>query len=204
MDRLSHPKIKILSHEKRFTGYRTVEDLTVSFQSPHSQKWSPPLTREIIRYNAVAAVLLYHAESDQVILSQELRLGPFLRGIDDPWLYECAGGMIDAGEEPHQTALREAFEETGCTITALEPIGHFYPSAGSSDEIFYLFLGHIDKLITGQFGLADEGEEITTSLFKAAEAITLLDQGKIVHMPAALMLSWFARHHARLKNTQHR
>jgi 8-oxo-dGTP pyrophosphatase MutT (NUDIX family) len=40
------------------------------------------------------------------------------RGVEAP------GGHIEPGETPEQAAVRECFEETGCEITDLKPVGH--------------------------------------------------------------------------------
>lgn len=192
--------VTLLGRKTLMKGYRHVEDVTVQFISPLTHALAPPMSREVVHYSAVGAVLLYHPETDTVILSREFRIGPYLRGESDPWLWECAGGMVDEGEAPDETAIREAFEETGCKVVALEPIGRFFPSAGSSDEIFHMYCGRIETVVSGgRYGLIEDGEEITTHAFPADEAIALLDNGYIQHMGTAMCLSWLARHKTELQ-----
>lgn len=181
-------------------SYRTVEDVTVQYISPITNALSAPMSREIVRYQAVAAVLLYHPETDSILLSREFRVGPYIRGGCDPWLWEVSGGMIDDGENPHETAVREAFEETGSRVIALEKIGEYFPSAGSSDEIFHMFCGRLESVKDGgHYGLLEEGEEITTRAVKTDEAIAMLDRGEILHMGTALCLNWFVRNKQRIR-----
>ena len=52
---------------------------------------------------------------------------------------EIPGGAVDNGEKPEQAAYRELLEETGYAAFNIHPLGKYYPSPGSSDEVTYLF-----------------------------------------------------------------
>jgi 8-oxo-dGTP diphosphatase len=43
-----------------------------------------------------------------------------------PGAWDAISGRIEAGESPHQAALREGFEETGLHIDVLSPIDTFH------------------------------------------------------------------------------
>ncbi len=62
------------------------------------------------------------------------------RFITDTWGWEIPAGRIDPGEEPAEAATREVLEETGWRPLAIEPLGHYFPSNGLSDQTFHLFL----------------------------------------------------------------
>jgi ADP-ribose pyrophosphatase len=147
----------------------------------------------------VSAVLLYDSRTDEILLNQQFRMGAMLAGADDPFLLECAGGMIDDGETPEDAARREAWEEAGCRVTDLEPVGICYPSAGSVDEKFHLFIGRIDGARAGHHGVELEGEEIRTHIFPAAQVIEMADAGLIPHGVTLICVHWFARHRERLR-----
>ena len=49
---------------------------------------------------------------------------------------EIPGGGMERGENPCETAAREMLEETGYVVSSLEDLGRYYPSPGSSDEIW--------------------------------------------------------------------
>ena len=62
-----------------------------------------------------------------------------------------------------------------------------------------LYCGRISKAETGHFGVPEEGEDIRTHLIPVAEAIRLLDTGKILNSGTIMCLQWFARNHDRLR-----
>ncbi len=55
---------------------------------------------------------------DRVLLLEQMRAGPMLRGDANPWMLEPVAGMIDAGETPIRPALRECAEEAGLSLAA--------------------------------------------------------------------------------------
>jgi ADP-ribose pyrophosphatase len=192
-------RAKIISRKVEFTGWHSLETVVVQHGSLKSEGWAKPMKREVYYCGGVVVGLLYHPETDQILLNEQFRIGALMAGDTHPWLLECAAGVIDDGED-HETAIRrEAIEETGCEILDLEPIGKAYPSPGGSDEIFHLYCGRIGAPKTGHYGLETEGEEIKTHLFSATEAIALLDEGRITNAATIICLHWFARHHERLE-----
>ena len=60
-----------------------------------------------------------------------------------PWILECAAGIIDPGETPDQVVVREAKEEAGVTVTAIEPIADYFASPGGISEKLYVFCGRV-------------------------------------------------------------
>ncbi len=197
---MSKDKVKTITHEIVFQGYHRLEIHRFQPKSLHGENWLDPMQREVFRLGPVASALLYCPETDEVLLNEQFRAGPWLAGDPNPWLLECCAGAIDKGEAPEQAARREALEETGMTVTDIEPIGTAYTSPGCIDERFYLFCGRIENPKSGGIhGLIEEGEEIKTHLMPSAEAIALLDAGKITNVTTALCLQWFARHHDKIR-----
>jgi ADP-ribose pyrophosphatase len=193
------PAAKIISRKLEFKGWHSLESIVLQHQSLKHDGWTAPMTREMYYCGTVAVALLYLPETDQILLNEQFRIGAFVAGDDKPWLMECCAGMIDDGEAPEAAVKREAVEETGCDILDLEFIGKTYPSPGGSDEVHFLYCGRIGAAEAGHYGLAEEGEEIRTHLVSAAEAVAMLDSGRITNGATVICLHWFARNHERLR-----
>ena len=65
------------------------------------------------------------------------------------WIYELPAGLIDAGENAEQAAIRELREETGYR---LEPV----KGDGAFSRPFYMGAGYTDEACSAVFGYASE------------------------------------------------
>lgn len=190
---------KIISQKRAFSGFFALDVVEVEPKSLQHAGYAASIEREVLRSPEIAAVLLYNPKTDEILLNQQFRMGAFLAGEENPFLFETAAGCVDDDETPEQAAVREALEETGCDVKSVEFIGTCYPSGGCLDQKFYMYLGFVDQAQAGFHGVAHEGEEIKTHLMPATEAIAMLDRNEILNATTALMLHWFARHHERLR-----
>ena len=123
-----------------YRGFVSVEEHDLSFpkfDGTHSKS----VTRAALVSSDAAIVMPYDPITDRVLLVEQFRAGPHVRGDRQPWCLEPIAGLIDAGEAPEQAALREAKEEAGLEIRHLEMISQTYPSPGLSTEFFYLYVG---------------------------------------------------------------
>jgi ADP-ribose pyrophosphatase len=194
------PTAKIVSQQTVFDGFHKLQIIEAQPRSMKHGGWAETMSREIFTAGPYSTVILYIPETDELLLNEQFRLGAFMAEADDPFLFECAAGMIDEGETPEEAAVRETLEETGCNILELEAVGSFYTSPGCLDEEAYVFVGRIDKAETGQiFGVEEEGEEIRTHLLPAHKVFEMLDGGYIQNCSSALALYWFARHKDRIR-----
>lgn len=193
------PSVKIVSREKVFDGYHSLEIVKAVPRSLKHGGWAEEMEREIFHAGKISSVLLYIPETDEILLNQQFRLGAHMCGAKDPFLFECAAGKVDDGENVEEAAARETLEETGCTLTDLEYIGVFYTSPGCLAEEFHLFLGRIGEAESGIYGMEHEGEEIKTHLVPAAKAIRMLDEGHVQNATTAIALHWFARNHDNIR-----
>ncbi|ETW11816.1 ADP-ribose pyrophosphatase-like protein [Roseivivax marinus] len=148
-----------------------------------------------------ALVLPYDPVRDCVLLIEQFRYGPVLREDPTPWMLEPIAGLVDAGEEPADTARREAMEEAQLDLSGLEPMMQVYPSPGYTSEYFHCFLGIAD--LGGQHGtvagLDAEHEDIRSHVVSFDRAMALIETGEINVGPLAMMLLWLARHRDRLR-----
>lgn len=153
-----------------------------------------------VAYDA-ALVLPYDPARDLVMLIEQMRYGPLLRGDPRPWCLEPIAGLVDAGEAPIETARREAVEEAGLVLKDIRPMLKTYASPGYSTEFFHCFLGlcPLDPAQEGLHGLASESEDIRSHVMPYARAMELLESGEINQAPLAMMLLWLGRQRGELR-----
>ncbi|WP_319801126.1 NUDIX hydrolase [Sphingomonas sp. R1] len=119
------------------------------------------ITRQIEDHGDAVAVLPYDAERGTILLVRQSRPPLILRGEAAP-LYEVLAGRIDPGEEAEATARREAVEECGLTLGAIDLVGHFFAMPAVSTERLSLYLAPYrlgDRTSAGG-GLAHDHEDI--------------------------------------------
>ncbi len=136
--------------------------------------------RENMERGGAAAVLLYDPDVDEVLLLEQFRIGPAVRG-DHPWLVEIVAGIVDAGESAEEAAIRESKEEAGYLPRNIQFLGRYYTTPGGCSERIDLFLGSVDKQhpISQGGGCAHEHEDIRLLWVKREEALSMLAAGKI-------------------------
>ena len=162
---------------------------------------SGALRREVFVGTDATIVLPYDPVSDKVLMVEQFRMGPTGRGDPVPWCLEPVAGLIDPGEDPETTAIREAKEEADIDLTALEFVSKGYSSPGASSEYFYLYIGlcTLPDVPSGTTGMVDEGEDIRSHILSFNDAMAHVDSGEINVIPTVLCLNWLARHRDRLR-----
>ncbi len=94
------PKTKIISRKVEFEGWHRLETVVVQHASLLHSGQAEPIKRELYYSGTCIVVLLYQPETDQILLNEQFRIGAYMGGEANPWLYECCAGMVDEGEEP--------------------------------------------------------------------------------------------------------
>jgi len=164
---------------------------------------SGDLPREVFNGTDAAMLLPYDPKTDRILLVEQMRLGPAMRGDPNPWSLEPIAGMVDARETPLEAALREAHEEAGLHITTSEFMMSFYPTPGNTTDFFSCFLGVCDLPETKAYhgGLGIENEDLRLHTLGFAQAMALIDTGEITAGPLITMLYWLDRQRDRLRST---
>ena len=165
---------------------------------------SETLDRAVLISSDAAIVLPYDPVRDRVLLVEQVRMGPLLRGDPDCWQLEPIAGLIDAGEDPETSARREAVEEAGITLQSLEKIAEVYPSPGNSTGYYYIYLAIADLPddVAGAGGLEDEGEDIRSHLFSFEALMDLVDTQSAANAPLVIAALSLARRRSRLRSGQ--
>lgn len=185
--------VEVTRRETLFQGYFRMDAMTLKHRR-FDGSWTEGIRREMFERGDAVAVLPWDVERDHVILIEQFRPGA-IREDESPWMLEAVAGIVEPGESDDAVAHREALEEAGCTMDALLPVVSYYPSPGACSEQIRLFLGRVTSAAVGEVrGLDTEHEDILVHSIPRAEAISLLDAGKINNGLTIIALHWLARH----------
>lgn len=101
---------------------------------------------------------------------------------DDGWIYEAIAGVIEPGDTPEATAVREAQEEGGISIDQndIRKVHQCFMTPGITNEEMSIFLGIVNQTSPiGQTGLVDQGEHMRAKWMTADEIRRLHANGLI-------------------------
>jgi ADP-ribose diphosphatase len=193
-------RVEILDITTPYQGYFSIEKYRLRHRR-FDGTWSKGMDREVFSRPPAAGVLPYDPVRDAVVLIEQFRIGAYAAGAE-PWLIEVVAGVLEPGETPDEVARREAVEEAGCQILALEPIARVLPSPGADSELIHLFCGKVDSTgIGGLHGLAYEHEDIRAFVLPFSEAFARITQAGIGNANALIALQWLALNRDRLRKT---
>lgn len=143
----------------------------------------------ITRENTADGVILFtlvrnENEEDKVVLIRQYRYS-----IDD-YIYEFPAGLVDAGENFHQAAVRELHEETGLI---LEPIKvdreyekPYFTTIGMTDESCAMVYGYASGSISDQY--QEDSEEIQVVLADKEEVRRILREENVSIMCSYMLM----------------
>lgn len=186
-------ELEILDKEVCYQGFFRLERYRLR-HALFGGGWSRELTRELFERGRAVAILLYDPERDCVVLTEQFRIGA-LSAPGGPWLLEIVAGIVDEQEAGEDVARREAMEEAGCTVLDLIPICEYLVSPGGTSEQIKVYCGRVDASEAGGIrGLAHEGEDIRVHVVPLAEALDMLNAGRIDSASPIIALQWLALH----------
>jgi nudix-type nucleoside diphosphatase (YffH/AdpP family) len=145
------------------------------------------IRREIEDHGRAVAVLPYDPDRRCAMLIRQFR-PPALLAAGKAEIMEAIAGILDS-DDPAECARREAHEEAGLRLAALEPVGRVWTMPGVSTERLDLFLaayGAADRVGAGG-GLASEHEAITLVELPLAELAAMADDGGLEDVKALVL-----------------
>lgn len=161
------------------------------------------IQRAISHVTDAATVLPYDPVRDRVLVVEQIRVGALAKGDPRPWMIEPVAGLIDAGETPESTALRECEEEAGLSISAenLYFVARYYPSPGGLAQVLhsYVALADLPDGAGGLHGLEEEAEDIRAHLVPLDDLVAMIATGEAANAPLILSAQWLALHRDRLR-----
>lgn len=146
------------------------------------------IRRSVEDHGDAAAVLPFDPERRVALMVRQLRV-PLLyaHGVLDS--LEAPAGILDEAD-PIDCARREAMEEAGVAIGAIDPLGAVYPMPGVSTEKMHLFLAEYrlaDRIAAGG-GVDGENEEIEVLEIPLAELARMADMGELPDLKTLIMV----------------
>ena len=191
-----------LSHAKRvvYKGFFSVEEHDLSYRKFNNQQ-SSILTRSAMISSDAVIVLPYDPVNDRILLIEQFRSGPYVKGDKNPWVLEPIAGLIDEGETPESAGIREAQEEAHLEIKRLELVARSYPSPGISTEFFHQYIGIVELLDSSDLiaGLSSENEDIRSHIFEYEQFFEMIESGKVNVGPLILLGLWLSKNRTRLR-----
>jgi nudix-type nucleoside diphosphatase (YffH/AdpP family) len=173
---------KIIDTQTVFEGFSRL--LIATVELPDGQT----IRREIEDHGRAVCVLPYDPERRTAILVRQFRAPAALADGREHVLEAVAGSVED--EAPDACAYREAMEEAGLKLRAIEHLGTAWSMPGISTEQMDLYLAaysEADRVGLGG-GVADEHEGITVIELPLAELAAMADAGQIIDMKTLAVL----------------
>jgi len=169
--------VRVISVETLADNWGILKNHTIEFKRRDGH-WQRQ-TRETYDRGDAASILLCNREKGTVILTRQFRIPLFARG-DQPMLIETCAGKLDA-DDPATCAKKEAEEETGYRIEAVDYLFQAYMSPGSVTEKLHFFLGYYtsSSRVSEGGGLPDEGEDIEVVEMPFSDALDMIEAGTI-------------------------
>ncbi len=181
---------KILAKERVYDGFFKIDRYSVQHKLFAGGE-TEVFYRELFERGEASAVLLYDPLRDNVVITEQYRIGASLETSRSPWLLEVVAGTIEEGEHPEEVAKREVKEETGGHITDLIPITSYWSSPGGTSEKIHLFCAVVDSSqFNGVHGLESEHEDILVRVIPFAEAYDFIASGDINNGATIIALQW--------------
>lgn len=192
--------IEVMAEHRPYTQFFAVGEQDLRFPK-FSGGMSAPVRRAAFIGGDAVTVLPYDPERDRVLLIEQFRFGPHMRGDPRPWLLEPVAGRIDPGESPEEAAKREAQEEARLTVTALHHVARYYPSPGIVAEWLVSYVGIADLPDTAAViaGVEGEHEDIRGHVLSFDTLMELVATGEAANAPLILSAQWLSLNRDRLR-----
>jgi ADP-ribose pyrophosphatase len=188
---LHRDEVEVLRHRQPYCHYFAVGETRLRHPL-YTGGASAPVERSGFHMTDAVTVLPYDPERERVLVIEQFRYGPWLRGDPYPWILEPVAGRVDPGEDAEVTARREAREEAGVEIGALHRIGSYYPSPGGVSEYLESYVGIADLPDRERRigGLDAEDEDIRAHVIPLDRAMELVASGEVDTAPLLVSLLW--------------
>lgn len=171
-----------VSKDERIAGpnYLRLRESKFSVAKPKVEGMIAETAREFIVSRSAVAGIVHCPSESKVLMLRQFRYPVYHETKDAhlSWIYETVAGLIDNGDSPMETFVREVKEETGIEITEKQSTFHtsYYVSPGFVNEKHFIFSANVKECKEPDIdaGLDSEGEAI------AAEWLTYREIQKLI------------------------
>lgn len=190
-DLAGNPGVVVRDVELLAAGWHVLRRTTFDYRHADG-RWTREQRETYDRGNG-ATILLYDTGRGTVLLARQFRYPVYVNGHPDGMLLEAAAGLLD-DDDPETAIRREAAEELGVTVGAVEHVFDVWMSPGSVTERLHFYAApYTPAARTGAGGgLADDGEDITVVELPFTEALELTYDGRIADAKTVMLLQWAA------------
>ncbi|MCZ9883625.1 NUDIX domain-containing protein [Arthrobacter sp. B2a2-09] len=186
-----NPAVVVRDVEVTSDGWHVLRRTTFDYRR-RDGRWVTEQRESYDRGNG-ATILLYDAGRGTVLLTRQFRFPAYVNDHPDGMLIETAAGLLD-NDDPETAIRREASEELGVDVGALRHVFDAYMSPGSVTERLHFFVAPYtpaDQTGLGG-GVAAEGEDIETIEIAFADALAMIEDGRIMDGKSIMLLQWAA------------
>jgi nudix-type nucleoside diphosphatase (YffH/AdpP family) len=180
-------RIRVLSLDVLSDNWYVLKKATFDYRRPDGS-WQRQ-HREVYDRGNGATILLYNRAGNTVVLTRQFRFPTFVNGNADGMLIEACAGLLDK-DDPVTCIRREAEEETGYRVGAVQQVFETFMSPGSVTERLFMFVGEYearDKVGHGG-GEAHEGEDIEVLELAFPQALAMVRSGEIRDAKTIMLL----------------
>lgn len=189
-DVTGNPDVRVTDVEVVSDGWHVLRRTTFDYRG-RDGAWATHARETYDRGNG-ATVLLYDPAGRTLLLTRQFRFPAYVNGHSDGMLVEAAAGLLD-GDAPEEAIRREAAEELGVQVGALEHLFDLFMSPGSVTERVHFFAAeYLPAAVVGGGGVADEGEEIEPVTVGYDQALAMVADGRVVDGKTVILLQWAA------------
>lgn len=187
--------LRLLAREMLSDNWYKLEKVTIEQARKDGSRQT--FDREVYHSGVGAAVLPLDPVRRTVLLVRQLRIPVFVNG-DAPAMIEACAGMVDAGDDPSDTVVKEAAQELGYALHSVRKLFELYTNPGVCTEKLHLFAAAYspgDHSAKGG-GLREEGEQIEILELPLDEACRMVATGEIHDAKTVILLQHAQREHA--------
>lgn len=134
--------------------------------------------REVYDRGNGATILLYNREKNSVVLTCQFRIATWVNGNESGMLIEACAGLLD-DDSPEDCIRKEAIEETGYAVGAVEKLYEAYMSPGGVTELIHFFAAEYNESLRDNAGGGVEDEAIDVLEIPFPETLAMVRDGRI-------------------------